>query len=102
MTSTMVVSRVSSFKPTRVKPHRVAPLDWVLMVPGIPWFTRRSIRLAFDMINSQVVALEDQSNTYTETRFLTTRAGFSGEVTLFLVRISGEVPSMVSLWKVEK
>ena len=37
----------------------------------------------FDMINSQVVALEDQSNTYTETRFLTTRAGFSGEVTLF-------------------
>jgi len=35
------------------------------------------------MINSQVVALEDQSNTYTETRFLTTRAGFSGEVTLF-------------------
>lgn len=54
----------------------------------------------FDMINSQVVALEDQSNTYTETRFLTTRAGFSGEVTL-LGRISGEVPSMVSLWKVE-
>lgn len=46
MTSIMVVSRASSFKPTRVKPHRVAPLDWVLMVPGIPWFTRRSIRLA--------------------------------------------------------
>ena len=37
----------------------------------------------FDMINSQVVALEDKSTTYTETRFLTTRAGFSGEVTLF-------------------
>ncbi len=39
--------------------------------------------VGFDMINSPVVALEDQSNTYTETRFLTTRAGFSGEVTLF-------------------
>lgn len=37
----------------------------------------------FDMINSQLVALEGDESVYSETRFLTTKADFSGEVTLF-------------------
>lgn len=83
MTSIMVVSRASSFKPTRDKAASGCSLG--LGIDG-SWnsVVYEAIDPAgFDMINSQVVALEDQSNTYTETRFLTTRAGFSGEVTLF-------------------
>ena len=54
----------------------------------------------FDMINSQVVALEDQSNTYTETRLFDYYcAGLSGEVTLLLVRIFWGSASMVSFGK---
>lgn len=37
----------------------------------------------FDMINSQIVALEGKNSVYSETRFLATKSDFSGEVTLF-------------------
>ena len=37
----------------------------------------------FDMINTQLVALEGDKSVYSETRFLATKADFTGEVTLF-------------------
>lgn len=37
----------------------------------------------FDMINSQIVALEGNSSVYSETRFVSAKSGFTGEATLF-------------------